>query len=131
NVHPLSVSGYVGKLFYRDDREVDDHVFVTFKFPGKNYFADPEHKHVKDKNDIVVVTYSSISTNSFEPYGECVMGTQGTMLVQSEQAVMLWPEKGGPPGAGRLATMTVSTGGGGKPAVDSTSTSGPAEGAKA
>jgi predicted dehydrogenase len=124
-VKPLAVSGVGGKMFYHDDREVDDHVFVTFEFPGKHYYADPERKHVGDKSDIVVVTYSSISTNSFEPYGECVMGTQGTMVVESEQAVMLWPEKGGAPGAGRLATMTVSTGGGGKPAVDSTSTSGP------
>jgi predicted dehydrogenase len=130
-VKPLAVSGVGGKMFYHDDREIDDHVFVTFEFPGKNYYADKDHKQIKDKNDIVVVTYSSISTNAFEPYGECVMGTQGTMVVQSEEAVMLWPEKGGPPGAGRLATMTVSTGGGGKPAVDSTSTTGPAEAAKA
>jgi predicted dehydrogenase len=130
-VKPLAVSGVGGKMFYHDDREIDDHVFVTFEFPGKNYYADPERKHVNDKNDIVVVTYSSISTNAFEKYGECVMGTLGTMVVESEESVMLWPEKGGPPGSGRSATMTVSTGGAGKPAVDSTSTTGPAEPAKA
>jgi predicted dehydrogenase len=114
-VHPLAVSGVGGRYFYRDDREVDDHVFVTFEFPGKNY--------PKDKNDIVVVTYSSISTNSFEPYGECVMGSQGTMIVQLEQSVMLYPDTGAP-GAGRSLTMTVSSTGGGKPAVDASASTG-------
>jgi predicted dehydrogenase len=114
-VHPLAVSGVGGKYFYRDDREVDDHVFVTFEFPGKNYATD--------KNDIVVVTYSSISTNSFEPYGECVMGPKATMIVQSEQAVYLYPDTG-VPGAGRSMTMTVTTTAAGKPAVDSTASTG-------
>src|SRR5262249_22091058 len=72
-VHPLAVTGVGGKFFYHDDREVDDNVFVTFEFPGPNYYADTQHTQIKDKNDIVVVTYSSISTNAFEPYGECVM----------------------------------------------------------
>jgi predicted dehydrogenase len=122
-VMPLAVSGVGGKFFYRDDREVDDHVFVTFEFPGKNYYADAERKQVKDRNDVVVVTYSSINTNSFEPYGECVMGTSGTMIVASEQEVMLYPERGGAPPRGM--TMTVSTGGAGKPAVDTSGSTGP------
>ena len=29
----------------------------------------------------------------FEPYGECVMGTQGTMVVEEEQRAMLYPER--------------------------------------
>src|SRR5262249_3126301 len=70
--HPLAVSGVGVRSFFgpnRNDRDIDDHVFATYEFPGKNY--------AKDKNDVVVVTYSSISTNSFENYGECVMGTRG------------------------------------------------------
>ena len=39
------------------------------------------------------MTYSSISTNGFEPYGECLMGTRGTMIVEAEQRVMLYTEK--------------------------------------
>jgi predicted dehydrogenase len=117
-VHPLAVSGAGGKMYYQDDREVDDHVFVTFEFPGKNY--------QRDRNDIVVVTYSSINTNSFEPYGECVMGTRGTMVVESEQSVMLYPERGGP-GAGRSMSVTVTRAGGGLTAVDASATTGPAE----
>src|SRR5207249_7327477 len=50
-VHPLAVTGVGGKYFYRDDREVDDHVFVTFEFPGPNYFRGPDTHEVKDKDD--------------------------------------------------------------------------------
>jgi hypothetical protein len=39
------------------------------------------------------MTYSSVSTNSFEQYGECLMGTRGTMIVEAEQRVMLFTEK--------------------------------------
>jgi predicted dehydrogenase len=104
--HPLAVSGVGGKFFYKDDREVDDCVFVTFEFPGKNYRTD--------KSDVVVVTYSSISTNSFEKYGEWVQGSTGTLFVEEEQNAMLWPL------GGRSANMTVAAAGGGKPAVDTT-----------
>ncbi len=118
-VHPLAVSGVGGKFFYHDDREVDDHVFVTFEFPGKNY--------AQDKKDIVIVTYSSISTNAFDSYGECVMGTRGTMIVQSEQTVMLYPEGANP----RSTTMTVSNATSGKPALDSSASTGPVDAGKA
>jgi predicted dehydrogenase len=106
-VHPLAVSGVGGKFFYRDDREVDDHVYVTFEFPGKDY--------ANDKNDVVVVSYSSINTNSFEGYGECVMGVKGTMVVDSERQVLLYADAAN----ARATTMTVSSAGGGKPAIDS------------
>jgi predicted dehydrogenase len=111
-VHPLAVSGFGGKIFYHDDREIDDHVFVTFEFPGKNYYADQARKAINDPNDLVVVTYSSISTNAFEPYGECVMGSQGTMLVIEEQDIMLFPA------AGRPTSVTVSQTGKGLTALD-------------
>ncbi|HLJ95352.1 MAG TPA: Gfo/Idh/MocA family oxidoreductase [Gemmataceae bacterium] len=132
-VHPLAVSGLGGKIFYHDDREVDDHVFVTFEFPGPNYFADKEHKTVKDKNDIVVVTYSSINTNSFEPYGECVMGSRSSMLVEQEQEVMLFPERNPnrPAAASKGMTVTVTTASATKPSVESSGSTGALEPAKA
>jgi predicted dehydrogenase len=100
-VKPLSVSGVGTRSFFgpgKNDREIDDHVFVTYEFPGKNYASD--------KNDIVVVTYSSISTNGFEQYGECLMGTRGTMIVEAEQRVMLYTEKD-PTKKGDQRAMTV------------------------
>src|SRR6201999_2725748 len=72
-IHPLAVTGIGGTFFYKDKREVDDHVFVTFEFPGKDGRDDPAHR---------VVTYSSINTNAFERYGEEVMGSAATMFVE-------------------------------------------------
>ena len=80
--HPLAVTGIGGTFFYTDGREVDDHVFTIFEFPGKG-----------DK-DRVVVTYSSINTNSFDGYGEMVMGSKGTMIVSQEKEILLYKEAG-------------------------------------
>ena len=87
--HPLAVTAVGGKHFYKDDREVDDHVYCTYEFPGEHY--DPSRSNSRS-NDVVVVTYSSISTNRFEPYGECVMGNRGTLIVEQEQNAYLYPD---------------------------------------
>ena len=47
---------------------------------------DPE----AHRNKKIVVTYSSINGNGFGGYGEVVMGTKGTMVVEKEQDVMLY-----------------------------------------
>jgi predicted dehydrogenase len=120
-VRPLAVSGVGGRYLYRDDREIDDHVFCTFEFPGSNYWANEQHTQVRDREDVVVVTYSSINTNSFEKYGECVMGSKGTLVVEEEQNAMLWGS------AGRSTEVTVATAGGGRPALDASASSEPAE----
>lgn len=120
-VHPLAVQGVGTKSFFgpgRNDREIDDHVFVNFEFPGKTY--DP----VRNPEDVVVVSYSSISTNGFEEYGECLMGTRGTLVVEREQSAMLFKEnepgkKAAPP---RSTTTTVGSTPAGKPALESGST---------
>jgi predicted dehydrogenase len=119
HVHPLAVSGVGVRSFFgkdRNDRDIDDHVFATYEFPGKN--------HAKDKNDIVVVTYSSISTNSFENYGECVMGSRGTLIVEKEESVMLFPEN--QPGKAKTPPRGTEVGvdakGKGEPVLESGST---------
>jgi predicted dehydrogenase len=123
-VQPLAVTGIGGKHFYRDSREVEDHVYCMFEFPDKGYWADESRTVVKDPNDIVVVTYSSISSNAFEPYGEAVKGNRATMIVEGEQMVMLYPEKAG---ASRATSVSVTDAK--KPAtvVDASATQGPAE----
>jgi predicted dehydrogenase len=119
-VHPLAVMGYGGKNFYHvkgvgskdkqnDPREIDDHVYVTLEFPGKHY--------AEDKNDIVIVTYSSMNTNGMEPYGETIYGSRGTLVTELEQKMMLYKEPGGDTGAGgpgqRLRVVQAAAGGGG------------------
>jgi predicted dehydrogenase len=119
-VHPLAVQGYGGRNFYHvkgvgskdkqnDPREIDDHVYVTLEFPGRHYD--------EDKNDIVIVTYSSMNTNSMEPYGETIYGSRGTLVTEMEQKMMLYKEAGGDTGAGgagqRLRVVQAAAGGGG------------------
>jgi len=119
--HPLAVTGIGGTFFYTDGREVDDHVFMVFEFPGKDY--EPGGK---DKGDHVVVTYSSINTNSFEKYGECVMGSRGTMMVEEEKEILLFKEAGNS-ATSRLTSITVEkAAGAAKPVLEtSPSLSGP------
>jgi len=116
--HPLAVMGYGGRNFYgvkgvgskdkqEDEREIDDHVYVTLEFPGPHY--------AEDKNDIVIVTYSSINTNKHEPYGETVYGSRATLITETEQSIMLFKEgapggdSGGP--GQRLRVVSSSSGG--------------------
>ncbi len=118
-VHPIAVSGVGVRSFFgtaHNDRDIDDHVFATYEFPGKNY--------ARDKHDIVVVTYSSVSTNGFENYGECVMGTRGNLLVEKESTVMLYPElePGKTKTPARAMEVGVTAGGKDKPVLESGST---------
>jgi hypothetical protein len=48
--------------------------------------------HDKDANKKIVVTYSSINGNGFGGYGEVVMGTKGTLVLDKEQEVMLYKD---------------------------------------
>lgn len=130
-VHPLSVSGVGGKFFYgpgRNDRDSDDSVFVTFEFPGANHPLGTNKG--SDKNDVVVVTYSSMNTNGFEQYGECVMGSRGTMIVEAEQSVMLYNEKDPSKKSGdpKSTSVGVATTAGNKPVLEASSTWGPGGG---
>ena len=94
-VHPKAVQGFGGRNFYgiegvgpedkwTDDRDIDDQIFVTFEFPGKHYD--------KNENDVSIVTYSSMNTNRWEPYGEAVFGSRGTIVMKTEKEALLYKE---------------------------------------
>ena len=102
------------------DRDVDDHVHCNFEFPARGYYEDiTKQDKVADPNKKIVVTYSSINGNGFGGYGEVVMGTKGTLILEREQEVLLFSggdantkievrdDKGGKP-----AMTTYETGGG-------------------
>ena len=104
---PIAVQGFGGKNFYgipgvgpkdkwTDDREIWDQIFVTYEFPGKHY--NPEVADLS--RDKCVVTYSSINTNRFEPYGELVYGTRGTLIMKAEKEALLWKEQSAGGGGG-------------------------------
>jgi predicted dehydrogenase len=128
-VHPLAVQGYGGRNFYgvkgvgpkenwEDDRDIDDHIYVTFEFPGRH--------HAEDQNDIAIVTYSSINTNRQEFYGETVFGSRGTLIMKEEKEALLYKEQTTSSGGGldqRLWVLDSTAGGG--PVLDSYNTSAP------
>ncbi len=106
--HPLTVHAVGGRHIFPLDRDADDHVYCMFEFPGPGYdpgfdpgYRDPVSmlynnneegipSYSRDENKKIVVTYSSINGNGFGGYGEIVMGTKGTLILEKEQEVMLY-----------------------------------------
>ena len=136
-VHPVAVQGYGGKNFYgvpnvgpedkwTDDREIDDQIYVTFEFPGKTH---PKNENwtdeKKNEDDKCIVTYSSMNTNRWEPYGEAVFGTRGTLVMKTEKEALYWKEASATSGGGldqRLWVLNEDSGG---PVIDTYETSAP------
>ncbi|MEM9353099.1 MAG: Gfo/Idh/MocA family oxidoreductase [Planctomycetota bacterium] len=117
-VLPLSVVGVGGRHIFPADRDVDDHVYCSFEYPGKGYYEDFESKKVADDNKKIVVTYSSINGNGYGGYGEIVMGTAGTLILEREKDVMLYKRSetstkiSVSEGSGGAVMNTYETGGG-------------------
>jgi predicted dehydrogenase len=133
--HPLSVHTVGGRHLFPLDRDADDHVYAMYEFAGPHYdpgfdvgFRDERANYPdpmkglpgfdEDPNKRIVVTYSSINGNGFGGYGEIVMGTKGTLLLEREQEVMLYA------GSDTTSRVTVKEEGGG--ATMDTQASGPA-----
>jgi predicted dehydrogenase len=108
-VHPLTVHAIGGRQIFPYDRDAEDHVYCTFEFPGPAYepkfdagYYDPEMNYpdpktgipnyAGDPNKKIVVTYSTIMGNGWGGYGETVMGTKGTLVLDREQEVMLYKD---------------------------------------
>lgn len=107
--HPLSVHAVGGRHIFPLDRDAEDHVYCMFEFPGPGYDYDfkvgykdlvsgyPDPKagipdYSKDPNKRIVVTYSSINGNGYGGYGEIVMGTRGTLVLEREQDLMVYKD---------------------------------------
>lgn len=108
--HPLSCHAIGGRHIFPLDRHAEDHVYCMFEFPGPGYepefevgYRDPYRgvpdpkagvPAYSDKNPEkrIVVTYSSIMGNGFGGYGEIVMGTKGTLLLEREKEVLLFKD---------------------------------------
>ncbi|MDA8746312.1 Gfo/Idh/MocA family oxidoreductase [Rubripirellula amarantea] len=115
-VHPLSVHAVGGRHIMPKDRSVGDHVYCMYEFPGPEYDptfgvgyydrvanypksefkngawqqVEPVPGYDVDPNKKVVVTYSSINGNGFGGWGEVVMGTKGTLVLDKETDVLLY-----------------------------------------
>jgi len=95
--------------------QLDAASIFIFDFPGQGYdynfdvgYEDkvnsyppqtgiPAYNEDDHSNKRVVVTYSSINGNGYGGYGEVVMGTKATMVLDREKEVMLYPIKGATP----------------------------------
>ena len=64
-----------GTYRFKDGREVADHVYATFDYPGDR-----------------TVTFSSIQSNAFEQNYEMFMGTKGTLVMTRELEAYLFNE---------------------------------------
>ena len=61
---------------YKDGREVSDHIYATFEYPGGR-----------------TATFSSIQSNAHEDAYEMFMGTKGTLILRHEVEAYLFNEK--------------------------------------
>ncbi len=110
-VHPLTVNAVGGRHLFPVDRDADDHVYCMFEFPGQGYdysfdvgykdrannVPDPKRGvpgYNDDPQKKVVVSYSSINGNGFGGYGEVVMGTKATLVLDREKEALLYPIQG-------------------------------------
>lgn len=72
---PEAVYTTGGTHRFKDGREVYDHVYATFNYPGGR-----------------TATFSSIQSNAFEANYEMFMGTKGTLIVARERDAYLFNE---------------------------------------
>jgi predicted dehydrogenase len=73
---PEAVSGTGGLYRFADGkREVEDHVYTTFDYPGGR-----------------TVAFSSIESNAFDDYYEMYMGTKATLILLRESDALLFEE---------------------------------------
>jgi predicted dehydrogenase len=101
---PEAVIASGGLYRFPQNREVYDHVYATFEYPGGR-----------------TAVFSSIESNAFDDYYEMYLGTKGTLIMLREREALLFDEGGGrqtgievaPAGAGAAAqsseTMTANT----------------------
>ncbi|MCE9632258.1 MAG: Gfo/Idh/MocA family oxidoreductase [Planctomycetia bacterium] len=109
-VKPLTVTAVGNRSIFPADREIDDHVYCMYEYPAPGY--------EDDKNKKIVVTYSSINGNGFGGYGEVVLGTKGTLVLEQERDVMLYKD------SSKDTRVTVAKAKDGSPTLDTTESGG-------
>jgi predicted dehydrogenase len=72
---PKRVQAMGGVYRFKDGREVPDHVFATFEYPGG-----------------ITGTFSSIESNAFDERYEAFFGTKGTLIIRNENEALLFDE---------------------------------------
>jgi predicted dehydrogenase len=81
--------GSGGVYRFREGREVPDHTYVTFEYPGGR-----------------TAVFTSIESNAFDGYYEAYYGTKGTLILRGEIDAFLF-EEGAPPGEAKATGVAV------------------------
>jgi predicted dehydrogenase len=95
---PEAVIASGGLYRFPENREVYDHVYVTFEYPGGR-----------------TAVFSSIESNAFDDYYEMYLGTTGTLIMLHEREALLFEEGG----SGRQTGIDVTPAGKGAAAQSS------------
>jgi predicted dehydrogenase len=101
---PRAVHASGGVYRYKDGREVPDHVFAIFEYPGG-----------------VTATFTSIESNAHDQRYEAFYGTKGTLILYNEAEAMFFEEGGGGAGEARGTSVEISGKAGGA-AIDASET---------
>ena len=88
---PEAVVASGGLYRFPENREVFDHVYATFEYPGGR-----------------TAVFTSIESNAFDDYYEVFFGTKGTLIMLHEREALLFEE-----GGGRQTGIEVTTAGAG------------------
>lgn len=88
---PESVYATGGTYRFKDGREIFDHVFATFDYPGGR-----------------TATFSSIQSNALDEAYEMYMGTKGTLILKRETEAYLFDEGEGPATRVEVSPQTTS-----------------------
>jgi predicted dehydrogenase len=97
---PQAVVSTGGVHRYKDGREVPDHVYSTFEYPGGR-----------------TALFTTVESNAFENVYEMYMGTKGTLILRAEGEALLFDE-----GDRAAATAVETAGKGSGPALDASET---------
>jgi predicted dehydrogenase len=90
---PEAVIASGGLYRFPDKREVYDHVYATFEYPGGR-----------------TAVFSSIESNAFDDYYEMYFGTKGTLILLREREALLFEEGSGGRQTGLEVTPAVAGG---------------------
>jgi predicted dehydrogenase len=101
--HPTEVYVSSGTYRYKDGREVADHVYGTFNYPGGR-----------------TATFSSIQSNAFDENYEMFMGTEGTLVMTRELEAYLFKK-----GEGGATTKVDTSQQSSSPVADSSASQAP------
>ena len=88
---PEAVIGTGGIYRFKDGREVDDHIYATFEYPGGRS-----------------AVFSTIESNAFERNYEVFYGTRATLLLQGESEAYLFEEASAPGAPAAIAATGVT-----------------------